>query len=403
VSLNTLLQRRIAGVVPFDDMPLEPDIWKMAHDHHHLHRYLHSCASHRPGIVSGLEVVASKNDPHSVIVTAGVAVDSQGHTIVVPDNLPKTFTEAGLNYLILTYATATDVSSQYMVKLSDSDVSKSYCQVEEHYVSIVKTLPEKEPFVELARIYRDGAQAKIKNAQDPFDPKDNELDLLYRTLSFPACVLDATVGEFAYLPTGKASWCPNHAGLFHLIREGNLQGMHLQFAGVFEPNLEKAAVQNSPTLLYLAGSAAIQKPEEEEIAALRRYLDEGGTLIIEAVSHTKSDLEGFTASIKEMVQRLGVNWNNDLIDLPPKHPLLTAHAIFAAPPPGYAKASGELKIAEDKGIIFTTSNYGGCWQGDIEDPADPMARMRIRQAQEFGLNLFASAAKRRHQKELANL
>ena len=57
----------------------------------------------------------------------------------------------------------------------------------------------------------------------------------------------------------------------------------------------------------------------------------------------------------------------------------------------------------DAGIVFSTYDYGAAWQGEVEKPDAPDARERIRQAQEFGLNVVAAAAGRRRARELARL
>ena len=55
-----------------------------------LHRRLHAVATHRPGIVYGLEVVASKGNKNRITVWPGVAIDSDGQTIVVKNPVPST-------------------------------------------------------------------------------------------------------------------------------------------------------------------------------------------------------------------------------------------------------------------------------------------------------------------------
>ena len=58
--------------------------------------------------------------------------------------------------------------------------------------------------------------------------------------------------------------------------------------------------------------------------------------------------------------------------------------MFAAPPTG-AHGGGDLEADLEAGVLFASRDYGGAWQGDIDNPDAPDARERIRQAQEFGL------------------
>ena len=76
--------------------------------------------------------------------------------------------------------------------------------------------------------------------------------------------------------------------------------------------------------------------------------------------------------------------------------------MFSAPPPG-GQSSGALTADRENGILFSTYDYGAAWQGAVDKPDAPDARSRIRQAQEFGLNIAAAAANRRRTRELSRL
>ena len=59
LNLDEIIGKPITGVRPFNELPIDAEIWREAHNHHHMHRLLHAAAVHRSGIVYGLEVVAS--------------------------------------------------------------------------------------------------------------------------------------------------------------------------------------------------------------------------------------------------------------------------------------------------------------------------------------------------------
>ncbi|HZP80345.1 MAG TPA: DUF4159 domain-containing protein [Chthonomonadaceae bacterium] len=387
MSIENIIGRRITGIRPFNELPIDAEIWREAHNNHTLHRQLHAAVVHRPGIVYGLEVVASKTRERTVVVAPGVGIDSEGRTIVVSEPVSFTLTETRQIYIILSYQSAADRDSAITL----GGGQQYYREIESRDLIHVKELP-KTPYLELARIFRSPDDKPIRDAANPFSPGNDELNLLFRPIAFPHCYADVGVGELPYVPKTSASpWNPNRSGLWNLLREGNGRGFHLQFTG---PINLRTPSDNPPALLYMAGSQAFQPLQEAEIEGLRRYLEGGGLLCGEA----KDEKDEFARGFQELASKLGGN----LQPVRKEHPLLTAHYVFSSPPPG-ALGSGKLEADAEAGILFSTYNYGGAWQGDIDNPDAPDARERIRQAQEFGLNLIAYAARRERIRELSRL
>lgn len=387
MSMENIIGRRITGIRPFNELPIDAEIWREAHNHHHLHRQLHCAVTHRPGIVYGLEVVASKSRDKTVVVAPGVGIDSEGRTIVVSEPVSFTLTETRQIYIILSFQSAADRNSAITL----GGGQQYFREIESRDLIHVKELP-KTPYLELARIFRSPDDRPIKDAANPFSPGNDELNLLFRPIAFPHCYADVGVGELPYVPKTSASpWNPNRSGLWNLLREGNGRGFHLQFTG---PINLRSAPENPPALLYVAGSQAFQPLQDAEVTGLRRYLDEGGLLCGEARDIKDEFAQGF----QDLAAKLGAK-----LDAVKKgHPLLTAHYIFPSPPAG-AQGSGKLEVDPEAGILFSTYNYGGAWQGDIDTPDAPDARERVRQAQEFGLNIVAYAANRGRVRELSRL
>ena len=85
MPLEELIARPITGIRPFNELPIDAEIWREAHEHHHVHRQLHAAAAHRPGIVVGLDVVASAVRERTIVVSPGVGIDADGQTVVKPD------------------------------------------------------------------------------------------------------------------------------------------------------------------------------------------------------------------------------------------------------------------------------------------------------------------------------
>lgn len=388
MPLEEIIARRITGISPFNELPIDAEIWREAHNNHLLHRRLHAVSAHRPGIVYGLEVVPSQAKANTVVIAPGVAIDSEGRTIILPEPVSLDIVEVRQIYIVLTFQNNKDRGSAIQV----AGGTEYYREVEGHLLIGTKELPT-TPYIELARVFRTGADKPIKEAGNPFDPGSDEINRLYRPTAFPHCYADAPVGELSYVgKTEPGNWKPNRGGLYNLIREGNGAGFHLTFAGTL--TLKDAGGVADPALLYVAGRQGFQPRAESEMDGLRRYLDGGGLLFGE----TGQGNAEFTQGFQDLAGQLGAK----LKKVAKGHPLLTAHHVFSSPPPG-GQTKGDLLIDQDAGILFSSFDYGGAWQGDVENPDAPDARDRIRQAQEFGLNIVTYAADRRRVRQLSRL
>jgi hypothetical protein len=245
--------------------------------------------------------------------------------------------------------------------------------------------------VELGRIDRTTATAAVKEASNPFDPGDNELNLLYRPLAFPHCPADGGVGELVFLPKKDAAqWKINRPGLVNFIREANQAGFHLQFQGPL--NLRADLEGDAPLFLYGAAAQDTQEMAAPQIEGLRRYLDNGGTMFVESARGNAA----FSKSFDKVVSALG----GKLAPAEAGHPLLGAHVAFAAAPSG-GQESGEVLIDEENGIIFSSFDYGAAWQGELS--GKDKRREAIRQSVEFGMNVAAFAQRRLRKYQLMRL
>jgi len=377
----------ITGINPFDELPIDAVIWQKAHDNHHLHRLLHAGVCHRPGVVYGLEVLASGE--RKVIVAPGVAVDPEGRTIILQEPVTFEIDEKGEFFIVLIYKQPFIADSA--VKVGGGEKYSEYLEGRE--VRAMKELPA-TCHLELARLYHTGPDKPLKNAANPFDPGSDEIDLLHRPLAFPHCYADVALGELAYVPVqggGQRTWKPNRQGLWCLLQEGNGSGFHLTFAGPV--NVAAEELPAPPALLYIAGQTGFQPLTEAQLAGLRRFLAGGGLLLGDSCGG-----DGFVNSFTELAGKLGAT----LQETPANHPVLRAHHIFAAPPPGGLEG-GSLLLDDHAGVLLSQCNFGGAWQGDLSKATGANARERIRQAIEFGLNIVAYAAKRQRMKYLERI
>lgn len=377
----------ITGINPFNELAIDAEIWRQAHDHHNQHRLLHGMACHRPGIVYGLEVLAKGGS--KIVVAPGIAVDPEGRTIILQAPIDFDLDERGEFYIVLLYE---------QPELSKTTVNvgggqKRYGFVEGRKVIRTKELPS-IAYIELARAFRTKPEIQIKNASDPFDPKTDEINLLHRKLAFPHCYADMAVGELPYVPIPQSGntpdWKPNRAGLYNLLLEGSGRGFHLDFAK--PATLTDVNLASEMSVLYMAGGSSFQPLSKDQVVGLQQFLASGGTLLAD------SSTADFTKSFED----LGAQLNASIKKLDKKHPILKSHYVFSAPPPG-AVEGGSMFIDESAGIILSTMNYGGSWQGDIVKPEASDARERIRQSVEFGLNILAYAAKRHRMTQLSKI
>jgi hypothetical protein len=388
MSLEKIIERRITGIRPFDELPINAQIWYEAHNHHQLHRLVHAAGAHRPGIIYGLEVVASATRDRTVVVAPGIAIDPDGQMVLLADPVFLPINDPHQVFIALSFRRNVDRASAVSVGAGQ----EYFREVEGREVKQLREMP-RTACLELARLFRSGEDKPIRDAVNPIIPGTDELNLLYRQVAFPYCAVDAGIGELSYVPLGnKGNWNPNRSGLLHLLREARSQGFHLTFQGPL--NLRDDTTVNPPVMLYVAGQQAFQALNDADRDGLQRYLDGGGMLFAEASGGN----EEFASALRDLAARLGAA----LKPVQTGHPLLTAHHVFAAPPAG-AQATGGLELDGNVGILLSTLNYGGAWQGQINDPEGPNTRDRIRQALEFGANIIAYAARRRRRRLLAQL
>lgn len=388
MPIEELIARRISGIEPFNELPIDADVWREAHGQHHSHRTLHNTGAHRPGIVYGLEVLVSAKNEKTVVVAPGMAVDSEGRTLLLSEPASFVLEEKGQVYITIAYEDNYDSRSAITV----GGGKKYFRLVEGRQVVATKELP-KTPYIELARVDRSTKDKAVKEPKNPFDPAEDELNLLYRILAFPHCYADGMVGELCFLPTADpAAWKPNRAGLYNMIREANGLGFHLSFDGLF--NLRTAGTGAEPFLLYVSCEGDFQALNKEQLEGLRRYLDAGGTLFAEASKGS----DGFGKSFAEIAKAVGATMK----PIPKDSAVMRAHHLFSSPPPGGVD-KGTLTGDLEKGVILSSYDYGGAWQGNVAKPDDEGSRDRIRRAVEFGLNVVAFAAGRKRRTELARI
>jgi len=362
-------------IKPFDGMAVTAEVWDEAHEYHRQRQRFHALLSHGPGIVTGLEVIASDPTDSSVYILPGIAVDPHGRTIVLPEPLAYDVgTAQGRLYLLLTYGESHPRAE------SDREEGSLYVHAQ-FGIEAGLALPD-TPCVELARIRRQDRESPIEDAHDAAHPAPNQIDLRFRQ-------------EVGAVPQQVVSLAVSYAGGIVNDRHGRgarYLARALRRSGPcrvwVDEDVPLDAGLEAYTLVYLVGQEAFQ-PSPDEMKMLYAYLQEGGTVFIEscrqgaAVADPPAD-----ASFFDLLGSLGL----ELEELEPGHSLLTDPFLFALPPPGF-KVEGKPGIQVGQGVIFSTCDYGCLWQGERQGRA--ASREEIRAALEWGGNIIAYAVERR--------
>ena len=355
-------------------MAVTAEVWEEAHAYHRRQQQFHARWAHGAGIVVGLEVIASDPPDSSVYVRPGIAVDTQGQTIVLPEPLAYDLGESrGQLYLLLTYAEGPPQAE------GNQEDGPPY--VNAHFgLEAVSVLPE-IPHVELARIRRQGREAAIVDARDAAHPAENEIDQRFRR----------PIGTSAQQAVSLAvGYMGGPSGRRHGQGASNLAHA-LQRSGVpawVDDGVSLAVGLENYALVYLVAEDAFQL-DRDEMNALYAYLQEGGTVLIESCRHgTDGAAPPSDASFSDLLASLGVQ----LEELSPDHRLLREPFLFAAPPPGF-EIEAEQQFLAGEGVLYSTYDYGCLWRGERRGRA--ATREEIRAALEWGGNIVAYALERR--------
>jgi hypothetical protein len=378
-------------IEPVDGLAVTAAVWREAHDYHRQRQRFHALLSHGPGIVAGLEVVASDPPDSTVYILPGVAVDPRGETIAVTEPVAYDVGAAASPdplYLLLTY-------EQSRPRSGGQEEGPLYTHAE-FGIEARPILPDRHEtaYIELARFRRQDRQAPLANARDAEGPGLNEIDMRFRLVSVgpaprpavPVCMAVSYAGGAAAEHGRGATYLAralrrsrNHPGDLHAWVDVGVP---------LTPGLE------SYTLVYLVGQGAFQL-NRDEMNALYAYLQGGGTVLFESCRRgVKAGDPPADASFSDVLASLGISAQ----ELPPGHDLLVEPYLFAAPPPGF-ETEGTPKVllgtAAGGHVILSSCDYGCLWQGERRGRA--ASREEIRTAMEWGNNLVAYALKSRQE------
>lgn len=361
-------------IKPNDGLAVTADIWEEAHEYHRQHLRLHNLLQHGQGIVTGLEVIASDPPDTSVYILPGVAVDSAGQIIVLPQPVAYDIGDEleGLLYLLLSYGESRPKAG------GAGEGSPLYVQAE--FSIAARTLLPNTPWVELARIRRRSRKDPFLNAQNPAQPGANQIDLRFRRevgapreMSMAVCYLGEGTDE------SRDTSLKHGRGAMYLARALGHMG---NYQVVVNDDVPLAPGIETNTLIYLVGLGEFEL-SSGQVNGLSNFVNRGrGTLLIECSDSAAEP--AFLNLLAGMGMEPGA--------LSTGHRLLMDPYLFAAPPPGF-DTEEVPRVLVREGVIFSACNYGLVWQGEVRDGAP--SREQLRSATEWGANIIAYARRRR--------
>jgi hypothetical protein len=387
MALEDLIRFQFKRVNPFQGLILDADTWKDEQDYHRNQQKLHTLAFHGTGIVDGLEVIASQPPDFSLIISPGMAIDTEGNAIVVPKSQHYSLgsKNKGQVYLIIQYREVPTAPA------SPSEEGQATRILEAYRIREVANLPD-EPCLELARLDLDPSKNSITDAKAPSNPTVNEIDLRFRQ-SAKAPLRD--VSEIALHPHPPAETAPQEkvilghmalgeaspelhsSGLMKLARQVGFQTEYQ--AVVEECTLDESITQH--TLLYMTGKGPFTFSAKKQ-TVLDSFVQSGGTIFAESCVEQEEGVKEFGLAFNRLAEQLG----KKLEVVQRGHPLLDCHHIFSTVPPG-AKSEGLLMVGRQ--VIYSSYDYGCAWSGGYSN--SPLPRDIIRGAFEVGVNIVTYA------------
>lgn len=373
-----------------DGLLMNAERWRRAHEYHRQRQSLHYQSLNEPGIVCGLgvhlieapnDVPTAYRDRRWLQIQPGIAIDLLGNPIVIPEPVEfriasETMTEEPLMvYLVVSYVDPETLRAQQQREF-----------VQETYRIDERTHPPGELEVELCRILLSRDAAKLENPADVFFPGSNALDLRYRKQA------RSRSQGFVNLAQGTSSIKQSSSNLSYLL--ASLPALYPALSGPEQPVQISLPLKEQQVsgydLIYLSTKQALSLSKQElqqELQAIKSYLDTGGILLIEAPSINAARSIASLAEILETPLE-------SLENLSRTHPLRTRPFLFAALPEINKQP---LQILTGGGIVLVVGELSSAWGLDRELS---LSRSTIRTAQELGINILHFAWQRRQMTQL---
>lgn len=421
-----------------DGLLLTAQLWQQAHHYHRQRQNIHYQSLNQPGIVWGLgvclipppmEMAEQYRDQRWIEIQPGIAIDTFGNPIVVPQPIafrlasPLPARGSVTIYLTVRYVDPDDLQGQRDRRF-----------VQESFRIDETTVPPAVGEIELCRVRLQADQAlQLVVSEDVLDPGINQLDLRYRQQAQARPLTTVRVGQLAI--AGGQQTAVDHqaqtvANLSYLLQ--SLVALYpVMQAGVVESvTLRDAAISLDCDLLHLAYDQFLNLTEADK-ALLQQCLESGATTLIEISAQavniaelndvkqqlrntilamgssseaidTRRELEAELVEVEANVNQQIVNalapvqaflqqiGTQPALDAIGRHHLLRTQPFLFAQLPSVEGAP--IYLFNSGGVVVVIGSLSQAW--GIDDTLS-LSRETIRTAQEMGINLLHFAWKRR--------
>lgn len=419
-----------------DGLLLTAERWRVAHEYHRQRQNVHYQSLHQPGIVCGLKVgivaateefAAQYRDRRWLRVQPGVAIDTLGNPIIVPEAIayrlasepPRSGT--AVIYLVLSY-----VDPDRLQRSVEPELVQETFRIDE------KTTPPDALEVELCRVVIQAGSVCLEENVDVFSPGINHVDLRYRqqVQARPLGMVSVTQVNgaesecWAQLVRSLPGLYPELGAVVETPLNGNstanlltLDSNQLMFDDVTLENLKQHLSVGGTILVNALGDmrffklTLIRQELQQALARIRRDIgleseqQEVETELMEVETSLKELLGAIAQPVKALAQQISFavhdasehnsghdsadELENDLGQLNRDHPLRSQPFLFAQFPVIHGMP---IEILAWGGIVLVVGDLSQAWAlaDDLMLP-----RETIRAAQELGINILHFAWKRK--------
>ncbi|UBF30461.1 hypothetical protein K9N68_35310 (plasmid) [Kovacikia minuta CCNUW1] len=294
-----------------DGLLLTADRWRIAHDYHRKRQNIHYQSLNQAGIVSGLgvcliapptDIATEHQDQRWLQIQPGIAIDSIGNPIVVPQpitfRLASTAPESGTTTV---YVTVRHVDPERLQGQGDRDLVQESFRIDE------TSVPPNGVEVELCRVLLQPGEVRLLPSADVLAPTANQLDLRYRQQAQARPLQQVCIAQASTERSGDANDQPSY--LLRSLTQ-SLAALYPAMQGeVIAPiPLAASGSKDFPTdLLYLTYAQFLALTSDEK-AALQLHLATGTVALVEVsaeaagiaeLSLVKQQLQGAILSLAQ--------------------------------------------------------------------------------------------------------
>lgn len=341
----------------YDGMSVTADIWEMTQSEHRDDLRSHVLSMHKPGIICGLEIRANDPADHYVFISPGAAVDEMGRVIVIDQTIAYDFGDegAGTYMLLLGYSEHEKENSETKVKMMQH----------EYIIAARQSLP-KQPVVELARVTISAKGASIRDAKDPEQPKNDELDLRYREdqVDIKKCIRAAVITY----PSDNDRIYEGWRVLIGEIRHS----LGIKLIVDVLPDIDERI--NNYDMVYIAAAGAVDFTSSQT-ALLKNYHNNGKGIL----------MEGLDTNGGQRLKSLAESFKVGLAD-PDRTVFFKKPFFFRIPP----EQITEKHLFYGEKIVLCNDPLVIPWSGELKD--ELLQREELRTNLEWGANLVTYCA-----------